>query len=90
VLGVLLIGAGLLQGARAAVGFVQALRGPGYDAIAASTLFDGRWVTGGILAAAGLVIGRSWSLPAAVGLVVACYLMILPAKAFLRRRYGRP
>jgi hypothetical protein len=88
-LGAALLLGGSLQLLVAAVGYVRGIRDAYYDAIATGTLFDGRWIFGCFGVAAGVAILRHWSWVAAMGLVVAGYIAILPVKALLRAAFGR-
>jgi predicted transporter len=89
ILGIALLIGGALQLIVAIVGYVRDMRGAHYDAIATSTMFDGRWLVGSILVGAGLTVTRGWSWMAPFAAGFVGFLVILPIKMLLRALFAR-
>ena len=70
-------------------GYATAIRGAYYDAIAASTLFDARWIIASVLLGANLVLALHWPWYVAGIVGLAGFLTALPVKALIRLVAGR-
>ena len=70
-------------------GYATAIRSAYYDAIAASTLFDGRWIVASVILGANLALALHWPWYVAGLFVLAGFLTAVPTKMLIRRVAGR-
>ena len=70
-------------------GYATAIRGAYYDAIAASTLFDGRWIVASLVLGASLVLALHWPWYAAGLFGLSGFLTAVPTKMLIRLVAGR-
>lgn len=89
VIGWVLVVAAAVQLLVAIVGYARSLRGAYYDAIAVSTLFDGRWLVGALLAGFGAMFAVPWPWYAPLLAGVAGFATALPVKMVIRFLVGR-